>query len=836
MAQTTDIATTYLKANEALLSGNYSLAITEFQDVYNRVSNKQYKVMAVQGLSTSFIRVGQYKEAESLLLNTLNSFEDGSEQKSSSYHRELLNSISLVYYELHNYNKANSYIQEAKNLFEENLDFGEGYVRCLSLMSAIQAELGYKTLARMLIDVAVRQARTNYENLYYKTVEPSDRLLSDQAQSDLHKYKVVQYAQILSNAAATYNRMGYVGDAVSLIKEAIEISSSIGVELAYCYGNLAGFYLDKSNYREAIANYDKAIALATSPSAFDEFSMCLSLAKMLAGNKDVADVTLKNSEILKSHQQYAFTFLSENERQNYWENSGHNISLQNYIYQQRGNEKFNGAIYNNQLYSKGLLLRTTNDIYDKIFESGNSEMMSLYRIMLKTRISIINENNDVVIKKLQQRCDSIEKVLIRFCGLQDGNCLDIKWQDVQAKLKDKDIAIEFYCIPNIIIAESYADCKKNGTIYCAATLKKGYKTPHILQLLTSDELDKLLKEAPYGSVDLYNKIWKPLETELIGIENIYFSADRELHKVALESLIDKNHRAANSLWNMYRLSSTRELVSLRAKSQRKHYALFGGLNYSAGLSDIEESLNRNGLKSAVSVLNRADSTSLYRAGMRYLPGTKIEVESIESELQQSEGVSCDLYTGADGSEELLKSLSGSDINVIHLATHGYYWTKSEADERKRMSSLIENKDKSTSALLRSGILMSGANHALRGEIIPNNLEDGIATAQELSSLNYHNVDMVVLSACQSALGDINGEGVYGLQRGLKLAGVRSLLMTLWPVNDQATQMLMVEFYKNLIKGDSKVEALKKAQDYIKSQPTYESPKYWAGFILLDALN
>ena len=842
IAQMYNLPTAFIKANEALASGNYSQAITELLAIYVRVSSKQDKAIVVESLSTSYIASGKYREAETLLLTAISSFENESEKKSSSY-RELLNSISLVYFELYNLNKANGYIQEAKALFEENLDFGDGYVRCLSIMAQIQIELGYTTLGRMMLDVAVRQARSNYKNLDKEQIIETNPLISNQGKNDFYRFQVAQYAQLLSNAAATYDRIGYVGEAVSLIKEAIFLSNSVGVELAYCYGNLAGLYLDKSNYREAISNYEKALNLARSPFAFDELSLSLSLAKMFANDKDVADVTLKNSKILRNNQQYAFTFLSEGERQSYWENCGHNIPLQNYIYLHYGSDRHKGAIYDNQLYSKGLLLRTTNELYNRLLKIGDENMLNLHRSMLNTKTLMITETERLKINLLQHRCDSIDKILVDFIGHKEELTTETSWKDIQNILNEGDVAIEFFCIPNIIISNTYIDSRMEGNIYCAAILKKGYKYPQIIKLVTSKELEMLIEESPYGSVELYNKIWKPLTSELEGVTNVYFSADRELHKIALESLMNEEGCSANSLWNIFRLSSTRELVMKKSEIQLKRYALFGGLNYNAEIEEIEDNLSRNGLRSVSPELICTDSIPLSRWGMRYLSGTKVEVEAIKNELQQDNSIITNLYTGLDGTEELLKSLSGKDINVIHLATHGLYWTKLEAEEQKRISLLVQNKDKKTSALLRSAVLMSGANHALKGETLPKNLEDGIATAQEISCLNYSAVDMVVLSACQSALGDVSGEGVYGLQRGFKLAGVNTLVMSLWNVDDAATQMLMTEFYKNLLDGKSKRESLLEAQRKVRNFKgvidgegrDFSNPKYWAGFIMLDGI-
>ena len=140
------------------------------------------------------------------------------------------------------------------------------------------------------------------------------------------------------------------------------------------------------------------------------------------------------------------------------------------------------------------------------------------------------------------------------------------------------------------------------------------------------------------------------------------------------------------------------------------------------------------------------------------------------------------------------------------------------------------------ALMRSGLFFSGANIGLKGESLPDDVEDGVLTALELSNMNLGNVDMVVMSACESGLGETSGEGVFGLQRGFKLAGANTLLMSLWKVDDIATKLLMTEFYKNYLSGKSKQESLKLAQQTLRNNSDYADPEYWAAFILLDGFN
>ena len=128
-------------------------------------------------------------------------------------------------------------------------------------------------------------------------------------------------------------------------------------------------------------------------------------------------------------------------------------------------------------------------------------------------------------------------------------------------------------------------------------------------------------------------------------------------------------------------------------------------------------------------------------------------------------------------------------------------------------------------------MMSGGNKAWVGETLPEDIEDGILSAAEISNLDFNSCDIVVLSACETGLGEITDEGVFGLQRSFKIAGVNTIIMSLWEVDDQATSYMMQNFYKNLVKGKNKREAFSIAQAAVKKK--YSDPRYWAAFIMLD---
>ena len=236
------------------------------------------------------------------------------------------------------------------------------------------------------------------------------------------------------------------------------------------------------------------------------------------------------------------------------------------------------------------------------------------------------------------------------------------------------------------------------------------------------------------------------------------------------------------------------------------------------------------------IAQRNYDLSEFRSGVKFLNGTKEEIEDI-SEIMKQYGCNVVSYSGENATEESIYSLSDQSPQIIHLATHGFWWGNESVENSSYSPTLYEtekySKDKSMQS---SGLFLSGCNVSLKGERLPYDIEDGILTASEIANLNFGDTELVVLSACQSGLGKVSGEGVYGMQRGFKLAGVNSLLMSLWPVDDTATRLLMVEFYEHLLNGDSKMTSLLKAQEYVRSLKKYEAPEYWAGFILLDALD
>ena len=218
--------------------------------------------------------------------------------------------------------------------------------------------------------------------------------------------------------------------------------------------------------------------------------------------------------------------------------------------------------------------------------------------------------------------------------------------------------------------------------------------------------------------------------------------------------------------------------------------------------------------------NYEDIKRRERSGFEPLYNTIIEISKIKHILENT-GVKCISYSGIDGDESSFLNLSKQEIDILHLATHGM-WIK--------MDIPIDG-DK---ALSGSFLALSKANNHFENE---NN--DGRITALEISNLDLSHIDLTILSACESGLGEYGfDDGILGLQRGLKIAGVNTILMSLDKVDDEATRILMVEFYRNLMNGLSKRQSLQEAQQYLRKVENgkYDDPKYWASFIMLDGVN
>lgn len=792
-------------------------------------------------LGDSYVAVGRLDDAETLYLNALSELNEENES-----YRYICDALGVLYAQLHNYQKAKEYSILSKRLHEKHLDFDYTYIRCLANCAIVENGIGNNFMAKLFMDVALRYMRRGIGN------QASDAIIESMADlaaitgekvdvkeiSD-HANKATQlrpYMQLLSNAAIIYQEAGFWDDAVLCIKEGISMNEALGKPNALIYNNLAYLYLVQSKIEEALPNYKKAAFLSQTEYEETEIYFNYALALWLSHSSECVNVAADASKILTHSIINNFSFLSEKERYHYYKHFELYLPMLNLMFYESGDEEQYGYIYDNILITKGLLLRTANGVRDAILSSSDEQAKADYGRLVSLRQQISNERDSIRCTEINTEIEALDKRLSRCAAGYDAfvKSNNIKWQDVRASLKEGEIAIEFYNIP-IMYPNDTIQKVKGDPRYCAVILKQNFENPHIISLCKENELEDLDIDLLYNDSLLYSLIWKPLEQELVGVENIYFAADRELHKITVEYALTPEGNRMNDIYNLFRLSSTRVLAERQNKTSTNNAVLFGGLLYDLESDQLIAESRSSGSKTIKAT--RSAGFDNFRYGVEYLPGTKEEVEEIYQDYQSTKKAHCQLITGVAGTEEAFKSLVGQDVGVIHLATHGFFWTKEEAEKRSYVSFLanpMRQDSYEDAALMRSGLFFSGANIGLAGEQLPDDVEDGILTAQELSSMNLGNVDMVVMSACQSGLGETFGEGVFGLQRGFKLAGANTLLMSLWKVDDEATRILMTEFYRYFLSGKSKCESLYLAQQQLRT--THPEPEYWAAFILLDGLD
>jgi CHAT domain-containing protein len=214
----------------------------------------------------------------------------------------------------------------------------------------------------------------------------------------------------------------------------------------------------------------------------------------------------------------------------------------------------------------------------------------------------------------------------------------------------------------------------------------------------------------------------------------------------------------------------------------------------------------------------------------FLPGTEKEIEFLQNTLKTAK-ISTQTFSKMEATEESIKDMSGHSPGILHIATHGFYLpfdTKKTKDKSNDKNfSLIED------PMFRSGLILAGGNLKWKENIDVPGRDDGILTAYEISQLDLSKTELVVLSACETGLGDIQGsEGVYGLQRGFKSAGVKNMIITLWQIPDKESSEFMGMFYTLWLKDKKDISAaFLETQKYFSTLYPKDASK-WAAFILV----
>jgi CHAT domain-containing protein/Tfp pilus assembly protein PilF len=332
---------------------------------------------------------------------------------------------------------------------------------------------------------------------------------------------------------------------------------------------------------------------------------------------------------------------------------------------------------------------------------------------------------------------------------------------------------------------------------------------------------------------LDQRIMEPLRVLLGDAKQLLISPDGELNLVPFAAMVDEHRHYLIQNFSITYLSSGRDLLRMRVASEAgsKPYVIANPL-FGDGPLMVKASLSKAGRGARRrSITSGNDLSEIYFAP---LDGTAQEAQSIKTMFPEAS-----VLTGSQATESALKTVVAP--RILHIATHGFFLSTAPATlvsqsanpPAKAYSSMQTGSTRAirasttvTNPLLRSGLALAGAN--LRHQ---NEIDDGILTALEASGLNLWGTKLVVLSACNTGIGEVrNGEGVYGLRRAFLLAGAESLVMSLWPASDYTTRELMTGYYRNLKAGMGRGAALRQVQlDMLRHNPKLH-PFYWANFI------
>lgn len=533
-------------------------------------------------------------------------------------------------------------------------------------------------------------------------------------------------------------------------------------------------------------------------------------------------------------------------------------------------------MYDAQLLSKGILLNSSIEFEKLINNKNDSHLTEIYRNLKankreveRLRMEASSEEDLERILKLTQENQRLQSQLNSKLQEMDDftRYISYSWKDVQDNLNKDDVSIEF--------ATLNLDMGETPSHMVALVLTKNMKKPSAVVLWNEEDLmdcdddelfsnlmnaaitgrnvKEVLKEARVrlnqaGDINLKHEralyldllehkadtmhgvfspimmpmvkyrdllqqdnvmfknpdvseiVWGSLSPYLQGKKRIFFSADGLFHNIGIEYL-PFDGKPLSEQFEVFRLSSTKELCYRRENKKPTKAALFGDINYN------EEGTKSASTQHSLATLRESDGADSFDD----LKNTLREVNDIQSILKSKGVKNAEVFRDTEASKDAFLNLTDSKVNLLHIATHGSYKkVKKSTDAESMQNSLLA---------------FAGANQN----------RTALITASDIATMNLRQCDLAVLSACETGLGKLGGDGVFGLQRGFKNAGVHTLLMSLKKIYDDSTADLMISFYKHLMAGCTKREALVNAQKDIKSKG-YTDPKYWATFILLDALD
>ncbi|MFY0687683.1 MAG: CHAT domain-containing protein [Cyclobacteriaceae bacterium] len=804
---------------------------TEADAVFQTVLSEKQKQLPSSDPSLAFTfanygllkkQVADYPLAEEYLRKAVTGYA-GSLGKNHISYASSVNNLALLYLKMGNLGVAKPLFIEALNVYEAKL----GKVS----PDYSTASLNLATLYQMEGDL--NQAKVLLEEV---------RAIDQQLLGEYHPL----YAKTLHNLASLYNETEEFDKAKSLYQQSLQITeNSLGSNhpsYASTLYNIAVLEQELEEFENAQRDYQTVVQIRSDILGENHPDYAYALYGLAAISQRIGDYETARQhyqtvieKYLKNIQDY-FPALSESEKSAFYGKirpifeAFMDFAI-DYARAERGTASSSELVlqqaYNLQLATKALLLNATNKVRNRILNSGDNDLIDLFSDWTAQKENLVKlyalskeelSSANVDLAQLEEKANETEKQLSLKSSsfAQEFDKQLPQWYEVRDALPEGTAAMEIIRIK--------MNLKNDSILYAALIIdEQNLTAPKLVVVANGDHLEsqgfKIYKNSiMYKVADpkSYPAFWEAIDLTISSsINTLYLSADGVYNKVNIATLNDGKKYVVEK-YNIRLLSNTRELLDKAVVTNASSTAqVFGYPKYN--LQKVSGD--------AGGVVDQGGMRYSFGENVSELPGTLEELNNIKNILSEKSWT-FSTFQEANATESNVKAIDNPKI--FHVATHGFFLEDKGIKDEENEG--LSSRSMKFNPLMRSGLLFAGAENTIRDEKIPGD-DDGILTAYEAMNLNLDDTDLVVLSACETGLGEVkNGEGVYGLQRAFMVAGAQNLIMSLWKVNDETTQLLMSTFYSEWFDGKSRTDAFNAAIQRVKKD--FKQPYYWGAFVML----
>lgn len=808
-------------------------------------------------LGELYRHMGDYEKAETFLQRAVSMAGENKTAAASS-----LNNLALVQKATGNYEGAERSYKKAIGLYSElgmtgHPDYtnpvnnlGELYRTMGRLQDAVYAFEEVIALRKQLLGTS----HPNYANAV-NNLALVEFAIGHYADAEKHLlecrdiYKKILgekdrfYANALNNLASVYKAQGRLPLAEETYRECLRLYKLTYGETSDKYGTylggLAGTYRMMKRYPEAIALTLQSLQILKAklgPHHYDCIETVYNLAETCREAGRYAEAEKYYLEAMEGYLQLIekyFPYLSEKDKTAfYYTVSNAFETFNSFVIEQytlapaADHQVLTDRMFNNQVALKSLLLIESGELRNRIMRSGSAALQKDYREWLQLRERIVQqyrlpaeelEAKGVNPEQLQVQANELEQrlAIAAKTGRPSAAGKTPRWTDIRNALKPGEYAVE------MVRVEYYEKARWTDTVYYAAlVVGKDYPAPRLVWMQNGKAMEssgiaayRVATRGRKEDLGSFAMFWKPLHPLLEKAERIYFSPDGVYQQLNLYTLRDPQTRQyLIDIADIRLVTNTRDILQAKKAVRDTRAVIFSYPDYGVVSDDPTPGMTRlPGFPE-----------------LKELPGTKAEADSI-SRILAAGNWQVKTHLRREATEDALKQLTAPGI--LHIATHGFFLKNIRENEANVMG--LQTAKARENPLLRSGLILAGAAAIAKDSTADISKDDGILTAYEAAGLNLTGTELVVLSACETGLGELaNGQGVYGLQRSFKLAGAGSVIMSLWVIDDIATQELMTLFYREWLKQpgmQGMQAAFRSAQ--LKLKQKYRDPYFWGAFIM-----